>query len=460
MFCLKDKAELKNLDIVTIVINIIAVFILVALNGFFVAAEFSMVKIRLGRLETLMKEGNSSAQYAHAVSSELDKYLSACQLGITLASLGLGWIGEPAVANMIRPLLAGFGIAEDAISTIAFLLAFSVITALHIVLGELVPKTLSIQMAERTTLFTALPLIIFYKVMFPFIWFLNTISNNIVKLLGVDTETAHEAAHSDEELRHLVEESHKSGLIDQMEMTLVDNVFDFVNHTAREIMIPRTEMVCLYMTNTFEQNLDIALSEQLTRYPVCSPDKDNIIGFIHIKDILNILAKNQKKNLLNIIRPLNTVPETIPITELLKQMQRSGSQIVLLIDEYGGTAGIVTLEDIIEEVFGEIQDEFDEERAPVETLDNGSYSVAGLVLVEDINDLLGTNIKTESADTIAGWLYCQLGVDPAVGQSFEYEGYLFKVDEVINLRIVRINIEKLPDLDKNDEGPLYEFPES
>ena len=452
-------AKREILDIVTIIINIIAVFILVALNGFFVAAEFSMVKIRLGRLETLMKEGNSSAEYAHAVASELDKYLSACQFGITLASLGLGWIGEPAVANMIRPLLTGFGIAEDAISTIAFILAFSIITALHIVLGELVPKTLSIQMAEKATLFTALPLIIFYKIMFPFIWVLNTISNSIIKFMGINTELAHEAAHSDEELRHLVEESHKSGLIDQMEMTLVDNVFDFVNHTAREIMIPRTEMVCLYSTNTFEQNLSIALSEQLTRYPVCSPDKDNIIGFIHIKDILNILAKNQTKNLLNIIRPLNTVPETIPITELLKQMQRSGSQIVLLIDEYGGTAGIVTLEDIIEEVFGEIQDEFDEERPPVEILDNDRYSVAGLVLVDDINDLLGTDIKTESADTIAGWLYCQLGIDPVPGQSFEYGGYLFKVDEVVNLRIVRISIEKLPDFNTTDKEATYEFTE-
>lgn len=444
------------MDIITIVLNIIAVFVLVALNGFFVAAEFSMVKIRLGRLDTLVKEGNTNAKYAYAVASELDKYLSACQLGITLASLGLGWIGEPAVADMIRPFLSSFGIADDAVSTISFLLAFSFITALHIILGELVPKTLSIQMAEKTTLVTAFPLAMFYKIMYPFIWFLNTVSNGIIKLWGINTEAAPEAAHSDEELRHLVEESHKSGLIDQMEMTLVDNVFDFASHTAREIMIPRTEMVCLYMTNTFDQNLDIALTEQLTRYPVCSPDKDNITGFVHIKDILNILAKNEEKNLVNIIRPLSTVPETMPITELLKQMQKSGSQIALLIDEYGGTAGIVTLEDIIEEVFGEIQDEFDEERPPVEVTADG-YSVDGLVLVDDINDLLGTNIETETADTIAGWLYCQLGIDPVHGQSFSYGGYLFKVDEVVNLRIVRITIEKTPYVE--DEGLKNEHPE-
>ncbi|MDR3349429.1 MAG: hemolysin family protein [Acidaminococcales bacterium] len=422
---------------------------LVGLNGFFVAAEFSMVKVRAGRLDTLVREGNRRARYARAIAESLDAYLSACQLGITLASLGLGWIGEPAVAHMIAPLLYDFGLPAGAVGSISFIAAFSIITALHIILGELMPKTLSIQMAETVTLFTALPLIAFYKAMYPFIWLLNTLSNKLLAGIGVKIDTPHEAAHSDEELRQLFEESHKSGLIDQTEMSLMDNVIDFSDRTAREIMIPRTEMICLYTNKSFEDNLEIALREQLTRFPVCGTDKDNIIGFVHTKDILYMLAKQTKKDINSLIRPLNTVPETLCISELFKQMQKERAQIVLLIDEYGGTAGIVTLEDIVEEVFGEIRDEFDEEREPVEEISEG-YSVDGLVLVEDINNLLGLELDTEAADTIGGWLYCRIGVDPAPGQIFSCGGYQFEVAEVVNLRIVRVKIRKQPE--GADEG--------
>lgn len=425
-----------------IIFNLIAVFVLVALNGFFVAAEFSMVKMRIGRLDTLVKEGSYKARYAREVAANLDSYLSACQLGITLASLGLGWIGEPAVAHMIIPMVEQFNFSRELIGTVSFIIAFTIITALHIVLGELVPKTLSIQMAERVTLFTSIPLVAFHKIMYPFIWILNTISNKLISQAGIDPELMHEVAHSDEELRHLVEESHKSGLINQTEMVLMDNVFDFTGRTAKEVMIPRTEIVCLYTMNSFEKNLEIALEENLTRYPVCHSDKDNIVGFIHIKDILNILAHDKKKDISTIIRPLSTVPETMPVAELLKQMQKERSQIVLLIDEYGGTAGIVALEDIIEEIFGEIQDEFDEEREPIEKVIDG-YSVDGLVLVEDVNDFFDINLDLESADTIGGWLYCRLGVDPVVGQKVVSDGYEFEVEEAVNLRIVRIKVTKV-----------------
>ncbi len=430
------------MNFLLVIANIIAVFLLVALNGFFVAAEFSMVKIRIGRLDTLIREGNQQAHYAREVTLHMDAYLSACQLGITLASLGLGWIGEPAVAEMISPFLKTFGLGKEAVTTISFVIAFSIITALHIILGELVPKTLSIQRAERVTLITSQPLIIFYKMMYPFIWLLNSISNRLISRMGIDPSATHESAHSDVELRELMEESHKSGLIDHTEMTLMDNVFDLTDRTAREIMIPRTEMVCLYGNRPFAENLEIALDEQITRYPVCMPDKDNITGFVHIKDILTILARKQKEDIGRIIRPLTTVPETIPVTDLLKQMQKEGSQIVLLIDEYGGTAGIVTLEDIIEEIFGEIQDEFDEEREPIEKVFDG-YSVDGLVLIEDVNNLLSLALDREVADTIGGWLYCQLGVDPAVGQSFNESGYAFTVENVDNLRIARVGINRL-----------------
>jgi CBS domain containing-hemolysin-like protein len=344
---------------------------------------------------------------------------------------------------MLAPLLKILGAPPNVVGSIAFVAAFSIITALHIILGELMPKTLSIQMAETVTLFTAPPLTVFYKIMYPFIWLLNTLSNKLLAGMGINIDVSHEAAHSDEELRQLFEESHKSGLIDQTEMSLMDNVIDFSDRTAREIMIPRTEVICLYTGNSFEENLEVALREQLTRYPVCGTDKDNIVGFIHIKDILYMLAKQTKKDINSIIRPLSTVPETLCISDLFRQMQKKRAQIALLIDEYGGTAGIVTLEDIIEEVFGEIQDEFDEEREPIEKTPFG-YSVDGLVLVDDINSLLELSLDKETADTIGGWLYCQIGVDPVPGQVFEYESYQFTAAEVINLRIVRVDIRRAP----------------
>lgn len=431
------------MDYFLIIFNLIAVFFLVVLNGFFVAAEFSMVKMRIGRLETLAKEGSYQAKYAHKIALHLDAYLSACQLGITLASLGLGWIGEPAVAKMIAPIISQFNFSQELVTTISFIIAFTIITALHIILGELVPKTLSIQMAEKVTLLTAIPLVLFYKIMYPFIWVLNGISNKLISQAGINPDLMHEVAHSDEELRHLFEESHKSGLINQTEMVLMDNVFDFAGRTAREVMIPRTEMICLYTSNSFEENLKLVLDEQLTRYPVCKNDKDNIIGFVHIKDILTMLALKEKNDISSITRSLSTVPETIAVADLLKQMQKERSQIVLLIDEYGGTAGIVTLEDIIEEVFGEIQDEFDEEREPIEKIGEDLYSVDGLVIVGDVNDFFEINLDLEAADTIAGWLYCNLGVDPVVGQKFVCEEYEFEVEEVVNLRIVRIKVRKV-----------------
>jgi CBS domain containing-hemolysin-like protein len=423
--------------------NIAAVLFLVAMNGFFVAAEFSIVKIRPGRIDALSRQGCREAVYARAITEHLDAYLSACQLGITLASLGLGWIGEPAVARMIAPLLAPFGLTGRLVGSLSFILAFSFITALHIILGELMPKTLSIKLAEKVALATAVPLTWFHRVMYPFIWLLNTLSNYLLFLLGFDQSADTESAHSDEELRQLFAQSHKSGFIDQTEMTLMDNVIDFSDRTAKEIMIPRTEMICLYTANSFEENLDVALREEMTRYPVCQPDKDNIIGFLHIKDLLFLLARRQKKDLTGIIRPLVSVPETTPISRVLRQMQKNRCQIALLIDEYGGTAGLVTLEDIVEEVFGPIQDEFDEEREAVEKIPEG-YSTDGLVLVEDINALLSAQLDTEAADTIGGWLHCQLGVDPEPGQSAECSGYRFSVGETSNLRIMRVTIKKLP----------------
>lgn len=431
------------MDTTLVVWNIFLVMFLVLLNGFFVAAEFAMVKVRSTRIDTLLQEGNTRAKYAKRLVDNLDAYLSACQLGITLASLGLGWIGEPAIARLIEPVLADFGLSGAIIHTIAFAIAFSIITALHIILGELAPKSLAIQKADSVAIWTSVPLIAFYKLMFPIIWVLNSIANRILRAVGIEVASEHEAAHTEEEIRILMEESHQQGYINQTELTYVDNIFDFAERHVNEVMIPRTDMVCLYAEDAFAVNLDKALDEQLTRYPVCDPDKDNIIGFVHIKDLLAALAKGETPALREITRNIMAIPETMPISSLLKLMQKNQAQIALVIDEYGGTAGLVTVEDILEEIVGEIQDEFDEERPVVEMRADNVHSVDGRLLIDQVNEVFEMDLDTGVVDTIGGWMTVRVEMPPRIGQQVDYDEYAFIVEEVDNMRITRVLVRKL-----------------
>lgn len=417
------------------------VVFLVFLNGFFVAAEFAMVKIRGSRIDTLIQEGNQKAKFARKMTDNLDAYLSATQLGITLASLGLGWIGEPAVARLFLPLFERLGFNEVMVHSISFVIAFAIITILHIVLGELAPKSLAIRKPEEVTFTVAGPMIFFHKIMYPFIWLLNGLANRLLKLIGIQPASDHESAHTEEEIRILMKESHESGLIDKNELALFDNIFEFSETYAREIMIPRTEMVCLYTNLSFEENRRIAIEEKHTRYPVAHPDKDNIIGFVHIKDLL---LNEDLTSLDSIIRPITTVPDSMQISTLLKLMQKQKTQMALLIDEFGGTAGLVTVEDIIEEIVGDIQDEFDEERPAIEVLDEKTYSIDGLLLIDELNEALSLDIESENHDTIGGWIYSQLESPPAKNQKVLYNNqYEFIIDEVDHMRISRIILHKL-----------------
>ncbi|NBC67917.1 hemolysin family protein [Paenibacillus sacheonensis] len=422
--------------------SILLILVLVFLNGFFVAAEFAMVKVRSSRIDTLVQDGNRRARFASALTTNLDAYLSACQLGITLASLGLGWVGEPTISHIIEPILEKMHFSPVAISTISFIIAFSVITVFHIVLGELAPKTYAIRKAENVTLWTALPLIVFHKVMYPFIYLLNGMANRMLMSVGIEPAAEHESAHTEEEIRILMKESHKSGLIDNTELTLVDNIFDFAETHAREIMIPRTEMICLYANLSFEENQAIALKEMHTRYPVCDKDKDNIIGFIHIKDLLKVTHQGVH-DIRHITRSMTTVPDSMHISTLLKLMQKKKTQIAILIDEYGGTSGLVTLEDIMEEIVGEIQDEFDEERADIEPREDGSHSINGMMLIEEVNSYFGTEIESDDYDTIGGWMYAQIENPPSEGQRIVHPvGFEFTIEETDHLRISRIQLRK------------------
>ncbi|WP_438445545.1 hemolysin family protein [Gorillibacterium sp. sgz5001074] len=429
-------------------LNLILVLVFVGLNGFFVAAEFAYVKVRASRIDALAEEGRVLAKYAQRILRNLNAYLSACQLGITLTSLILGWLGEPTVSRLLEPVFNRMGLPEAANHTISFIIAFAVITAFHITLGEQFPKTYAIRQSEAITLWTALPVIGFNYIMYPFIWFLNGASNWLLRRSGIEPEVGHESAHTEEEIRVLMQESHKSGLIDKAEMTLMDNIFEFSETTAREIMIPRTEMACLYANLPIEDNIEIALNEMRTRFPVCDPDKDNIIGYIHIKDLFN--PRDRIRDIRSILRPLTTVPESISISALLANMQRKKHQMALLIDEYGGTAGLVTVEDILEEIVGEIQDEFDEERPSIEIREEDTFSVDGLLLIADFNDYFGTEISTEEYDTIGGWVYSQVEIPPRKNDRIVYEKFEYTIEETDHLRIARLKVRKL----KQDAGGL------
>jgi CBS domain containing-hemolysin-like protein len=421
----------------------VIVTLLLLLNGFFVAAEFAVVKVRASRLDALACEGRRRAKFARSIVDRLDAYLSACRLGITLASLGLGWVGGPAIASMLRPLFAHLAFSEAMAHTVSFILAFSLIALFHILLGQHIPKTLAVCKSEQMTLWAAAPLVFFYRLTYPFLWMLNGASNALLRLTGASAETGRQSAHTEEEIRIFMKESHENGLIDPTELALFDNIFEFTETSAREIMIPRTEMECLYANRSYKENKQIALRSMRTRYPVCDPDKDNVIGFVHIKDLLK--TDREPSDIRSILRPITTVPETMPISTLLKLMQRRRTQMALLIDEYGGTSGLVTLEDIMEEIVGEIQDEFDAEQRPrIEKKDEHSYSIDGRLLIEEVNGFFGLDIESGDYDTIGGWMYSQIEIPPVKNQKVRYRELAeFTIEETDHMRIVRLTVRKI-----------------
>ncbi|GIP47158.1 Magnesium and cobalt efflux protein CorC [compost metagenome] len=433
-----------EIEIGKLVWNLLLVLILVFLNGFFVAAEFSLVKVRQSRLTQLAREGNRRANYALKVNKRLDTYLSATQLGITLASLGLGWVGEPAVSELlIEPLMHKMGATDPTlISTISVAVGFAIITFLHIVMGELAPKSLAIQKSEAASLWLSWPLLMFYRIFLPVIWLLNTAANSMLRLIGIEPAGEGEAAHSEEEIRILMDQSAKSGVIDKDEMKLVDNIFDFSDMLAREVMLPRTDMDCLYTNLGWEDNMKIVANTKHSRYPVAVEDKDQIIGFVHITDLL-LPDPEKPLRLEEMVRPILNVPESMEISQVLRLMQKKHSQVTLVVDEYGGTAGLLTAEEILEEIVGDLHDEFEDERSEIEKLSDEVYSVDGRLRIEEVNDLVGSEIEDEEVDSIGGWLFKELEGTPAKGKRKQLDRFLFEVEEASRLRITRVKVIRL-----------------
>lgn len=427
----------------SIALNLLLVLFLVFLNGVFVASEFALVKVRQTQLAQLQKEGNKRARYALKINAKLDAYLSATQFGITLASLGLGWVGEPAIADLIVvPALHQIGIADETvIHTISYFIAFGTITFLHIVLGELAPKSLAIQRSLGVSLWLSWPLLMFYRVFLPFIWVLNGAANRLLKWIGIRPASEHDSAHTEEEIRILMSESAKSGIIDKDELTLFDNVFEFADRVAREVMLPRTDMDCLFTNQSFADNMATVRATRHTRYPVAVEDKDVIIGFVHITDLYSA-DPNAEHDLKSFLRPILSVPESMEISKVLKLMQRKKSHLAIVIDEYGGTAGMITAEMILEELVGEMQDEFDDEMPSI-VVKGDITSVEGRMLIEDINDMFGLQIEDDEVDTIGGWLFNLLEGNIAKGQKVSRYGYVFEIAQAERLRVQRVHIYRV-----------------
>jgi len=428
-----------------ILINLLIIAILIAFTGFFVSYEFAIVKIRGSRIDQLVAEGNKSALAAKNIVNNLDEYLSACQLGITVTALGLGWLGEPTIEQILHPLFAYLHVSESISGITSLILSFAIVTFIHVVVGELAPKTFAIQKAETVTLLFARPMILFYKIMYPFIKALNSSARFVAGLFGLKPASEHENAHSEEELQIIISDSYKNGEINQSEYRYVNNIFEFDDRTAKEIMVPRTEIVAFDKSQSLEECLKVVTEENYTRYPIMDGEKDNIVGMVNMKEVLTefISGIDVKTSINDFARPVIQVMESIAIQELLVKMQKDRVHMAILMDEYGGTAGLVTVEDILEEIVGEIRDEFDEDEVPeINKISENKTIVDGKVLIDEINDLFGLDMEETDIDTIGGWILSQ-NIDIKEGTVVSYEDYDIKILELDGYHIKSLEIVKI-----------------
>jgi len=422
-------------------LKLFMIALLIFLTGFFVAAEFAIVRIRSSRIDQLALEGKKGVASVQKIISNLDAYLSACQLGITCTALGLGFLGEPTVKAILSPVFHNFGMPDSLSHPLSIGIAFIIITFLHVVVGELAPKTWAIQKAEQISFLISKPLILFHKLLYPFIWTLNGSANGLVRMFGLHPAKEHEDAHSEEEIQIILNESFQSGKINNTEYGYVSRIFAFDELLAKEVMVPRTDMICLYTNNSLDKNLDIIRREQYTRFPVAMESKDNIVGMINTKQLFLEYSKGNNFDIKSLIHPVLSVSEVTPVKTLLKRMQQERVHIAILVDEYGGTSGLITIEDIIEEIVGEIRDEFDtDERKEIELLDENCYLLDGKVLLDEIKQLTGVSFEEEEVETIGGWIYSNLQ-DPKPSKMLEYEHLTFIVRETSKNRIRKIEMQ-------------------
>jgi CBS domain containing-hemolysin-like protein len=426
--------------------HVFLTFFLVFLNGFFVAAEFAIVRVRGSQIEIKAKAGSRMAKVARGIMQNLDGYLAATQLGITIASLGLGWAGEEVMTTFMLNLFHLFGltITSPLIINISHAGAFVLITFFHIIFGELAPKSIAIQRTVRTAMNISLPLRAFFVVCRPIIWVLNSLANLVLKMFGINPIHGDEAHHSSEELQYILDQGKESGALDSSEHELIKNVFDFNERVVKNIMVPRTKISGVDINTPREELIETLISEGYSRMPVYDDTIDKIVGIIHAKDVLPLLARNAQFELKDIIRKPYFIPETKKINDLMAELQLKRIQIAIVLDEFGGTAGMVTLEDIVEELVGEIQDEYDEEKPIVEKINDREFVVNALAPIYDVNEHLPHDLPEDrDFDTVSGWVGEIFGKIPDVGEQREADGYNITVLRKSEQNIESVKLELL-----------------
>jgi CBS domain containing-hemolysin-like protein len=431
------------------------VIVLVGLNGFFVAAEFALVSVRRTRIEELVSQGNASARVAKKALEDPDSVIAATQLGITLASLGLGWVGEPALSSLIVPLLhllpeQWVGVASHSISAA---IAFTIITFLHVVIGELAPKSIALQYPEETSLTVARPTLWSEWIFKPFIWVLNGAGNGLLRLVGIDPSGGHGTTYSVDELRMLVQASAVGGVLQTGEQEMLEAVFDFRNMLARQVLIPRTELTMLRADQTLSDIVALPREEQYSKYPVYEDTPDNIVGILHMRDTLTWLAGGKLDTpVQQLVRPAVYIPESMPVANVLPLFREERQHIAMVLDEFGGTAGLVTLEDILEEIAGDIPDEDEHGMPTIISRPDGSTLVSGLALIEDVNEHFELELNDPNYDTIAGFVMGQLDRIPAPGDEVTVDGIRFRVLAMDGKRIARLVVPSLPERKKRGKA--------
>ncbi len=470
------------------VLGLVSIVVLVLINAFFVSAEFSLVSVRRTRIAELVAQGDLDAEAVQRAIENPDRVIAATQLGITLASLGLGWVGEPALAHLLDPLVAIFpdSIRSGVSHSISAIVAFILITFLHVVIGELAPKSIALQNPERTSLFVARPTLWTERLFKPAIWILNGSGNALLRLVGVHPATGHELAHSVEELKMLVSASEEGGVVEAGEREMLHAVFDFSALVVRQVMVPRTEVVAVEASTPVPEVINLIAQHNYTKYPVYMNNLDQIIGIVHVKDLLGTpeamnaildahlslsdsmrsepqTTDNQSSDVGNgapvpcvvgdFVRETLFVPETLSVGALLGRFRDNRQHIAIVMDEYGGTAGLVTLEDLLEEIVGEVGDQFDDISSEFQILPDGSILIDGLTLIEDVNQQLNLDLKEPDYDTIAGYVMGKLDRIPHLHDVVEGDGVRIRVEEMNGLRIARVALTRRKSPDAAQQPP-------
>jgi len=437
-------------------LGILALVVLVLLNGYFVASEFALVSVRRTKIDQLVNENVSSARSVQAILKKLDLYIASTQLGITMASLSIGFVAEPAIEHLIAPALKNAGLEESTVKTISFATAFIISTILHIVFGELAPKTLALQRSEQTSLAVAVPLLIFTTIFRPVIISLNWLGNAVVKLFGLEPDTGHRAAYSSEEIRMIVDSSGQAGVFEQQAQEMLENVFEFQDTPVKAIMVHRTEVEAMEKGSSLREMVALRKKFSYSRLPVFDETVDNIIGIVHTQDALLHVDELDSTTVDDLMRPAFFVPENMKVRDLFSSLKKQKSHMAIVVDEFGGMSGLVTLENVLEELVGDIYDETDEEEEDDERLSENEYLVEADLHIDDVETLLDIELDGRDSgefETIAGYIFSKLGYIPQIGETVRASGWDFEIVDASERQIKKVRIS--PFVESSSEGEAF-----